>query len=88
MAVQSAIDRSKDIITTMPQLESIPGSPFVRSAALLAGIVISLAVPAVEKSQMLDKYMSNIQQLTFEGDNAEAYFSGDGTRLILSLIHI
>ena len=29
-----------------------------------------------------DKHMSNITQLTFEGDNGEAYFSSDGLRLI------
>ena len=29
-----------------------------------------------------DKYMSNVTQLTFEGDNGEAYFSQDGKQLI------
>ena len=31
---------------------------------------------------MEDKYMSNIQQLTSQGDNGEAYFNADGTKLI------
>jgi Tol biopolymer transport system component len=29
-----------------------------------------------------DRHMKNISQLTFEGDNGEAYFSWDGTRII------
>ena len=29
-----------------------------------------------------DKYMSNIKQLTFDGDNGEAYFSYDGHKII------
>jgi Tol biopolymer transport system component len=28
------------------------------------------------------KHLTNIKQLTFGGENAEAYFSADGTRLI------
>lgn len=35
-----------------------------------------------ETTQITDKYMSNITQLTHEGDNGEAYFSYDGTKLI------
>ena len=30
----------------------------------------------------IEKHLSNIKQLTFGGENAEAYFSADGTRLI------
>ncbi len=30
-----------------------------------------------------EKHFRNLRQLTFEGENAEAYWSGDGTRLIL-----
>ena len=29
-----------------------------------------------------DRHMQNLQQLTFEGDNGEAYFSADGRQLI------
>ena len=29
-----------------------------------------------------EKHLKNIKQLTFGGENAEAYFSGDGSRLI------
>lgn len=40
---------------------------------------------ATRKSQIHydeEKHLQNIQQLTFGGDNAEAYFSFDGTRLV------
>ena len=36
----------------------------------------------VELQPSDDRHMSNLQQLTFEGDNGEAYFSADGKRLI------
>ncbi|MCG8049808.1 MAG: hypothetical protein JAZ15_01285 [Candidatus Thiodiazotropha endolucinida] len=36
--------------------------------------------PALKKSD--DRHMSNLTQLTFEGDNGEAYFSFDGKQLI------
>jgi Tol biopolymer transport system component len=37
----------------------------------------------VQKDQeFVDKYMSNVTQLTFEGDNGEAYFSQDSQKLI------
>ncbi|MCG8015121.1 MAG: hypothetical protein JAY97_02810 [Candidatus Thiodiazotropha sp. 'RUGA'] len=36
--------------------------------------------PALKKSD--DRHMSNLTQLTFEGDNGEAYFSFDGQQLI------
>ncbi|MFW2372019.1 MAG: TolB family protein [Gammaproteobacteria bacterium] len=29
-----------------------------------------------------DRHMENLQQLTFDGDNGEAYFSADGASLI------
>ena len=32
--------------------------------------------------------LKDIRQLTFDGDNGEAYFSKDASQLILSLIHI
>ncbi len=36
----------------------------------------------MELVQSSDKYMSNVTQLTSEGDNGEAYFSNDGKQLI------
>ncbi len=40
--------------------------------------------PAVPRSALAgeDRFLANIRQLTFGGENAEAYFSRDGTRLI------
>ncbi|MCX6140558.1 MAG: hypothetical protein NTX15_07000 [Candidatus Kapabacteria bacterium] len=43
---------------------------------------IILAVSSVHVSaQSTEKHLSNIRQLTFGGDNAEAYFSPDGAKL-------
>ncbi len=33
-------------------------------------------------SQFVDRHMKNVTQLTFDGDNGEAYFSRDGLKLI------
>jgi Tol biopolymer transport system component len=39
--------------------------------------------PAVSRAPGADEpFLTNLQQITFEGQNAEAYFSSDGTRLI------
>src|SRR5215213_2418449 len=40
----------------------------------------SLGLPA-------EKHLRNVRQLTFGGENAEAYFSGDGKRLIFQSKH-
>jgi Tol biopolymer transport system component len=40
----------------------------------------SLALPS-------EKHLRNVRQLTFTGENAEAYFSGDGKRLIFQSKH-
>ncbi|MBG98771.1 MAG: hypothetical protein CMN58_00320 [Solibacterales bacterium] len=46
-------------------------------------IVLTLLCPAVEVSQaQTTKFLSNIKQLTFGGQNAEAYWSPDGKRLV------
>lgn len=34
------------------------------------------------REPFIDRYMQNVTQLTFDGDNGEAYFSKDDTRLI------
>jgi len=52
-----------------PQSGAVPGpaaSPGQRAALLMPG----------------EKHLANIRQLTFGGENAEAYFSADGARLI------
>jgi TolB protein len=49
-------------------------------AALTAGIYI--ARPQVIPSHPKEVHLRNIRQLTFDGDNAEAYFSFDGEKVI------
>ena len=52
-----------------------------------AGAALSLALsgtqtPAAPKAAVIEKHLANIKQLTFGGENAEAYFSDDGSRVI------
>jgi TolB protein len=58
----------------------------IRRLVLLVAIVVSAAsVSAVRQTPPtaeLERHLRNIRQLTFGGENAEAYFSPDGTRLI------
>lgn len=46
---------------------------------LLFSFIISLQISAQEN------HLTNIRQLTFGGDNAEAYFSPDGTKLVMQV---
>ncbi len=52
----------------------------------LAGVVVSLggsrARSQAPAAAGTEKHLANIRQLTFGGENAEAYFSSDGARLI------
>jgi Tol biopolymer transport system component len=61
----------------------------------LAILLLSSAMPAAQKARgqkpadnssavelPSEKHLRNVRQLTFGGENAEAYFSGDGRRLI------
>ena len=45
---------------------------------------LTLFVPAQENTNVVsgEKHLKNIKQLTFGGENAEAYFSTDGKQLI------
>jgi Tol biopolymer transport system component len=57
------------------------------SASLAAWILAAPHVVAIGGSGQpqpsgVEKHLRNIRQLTFGGENAEAYFSSDGTRLI------
>ena len=48
-------------------------------------ITVSVAAPFLTRAQdskPAERHLTNIRQLTFGGENAEAYFSSDGTRLI------
>ena len=54
----------------------------------LVGLLLSFGLVSAEQNEPValqpskDLHMSNMTQLTFEGDNGEAYFSFDGERLI------
>jgi Tol biopolymer transport system component len=52
---------------------------------VLAGFLFLLQSPQAPKPSLKDereRHLTNIRQLTFDGENAEAYFSPDGSRLI------
>src|SRR6478735_6294 len=49
--------------------------------ALGAGVATLPSAPAAQ-APPAERHLRNIRQLTFGGENAEAYFSPDGTRLI------
>jgi len=48
----------------------------------LAEVALGQASPAGELATPEEKHLHNVRQLTFGGQNAEAYFSADGKRLI------
>jgi len=53
--------------------------------ALLSLIVLdrkSTAIQATDLALPQEKHLRNVKQLTFGGENAEAYFSADGKKLI------
>jgi TolB protein len=52
------------------------------SLVLLFGCAERSTPPTANKDVFVDTHMHNLTQLTFEGDNGEAYFSPDGKRLI------
>src|SRR6187431_1974383 len=52
------------------------------TGAALTACAKTAARPYASPSTREANHLSNIKQLTFGGDNAEAYFSADGTRLI------
>ena len=51
-------------------------------------VLASTGANAVDQPQVAqatqEVHLRNIRQLTFEGENAEAYFSFDGTKLIFT----
>lgn len=49
---------------------------------LLTPVVLGQAAPAASLSTPEEKHLRNVRQLTFGGQNAEAYFSADGRTLI------
>ena len=50
------------------------------AAAVTGGIYV--ARPQTTQPHPKEVHLRNIRQLTFEGDNAEAYFSFDGQKII------
>jgi Tol biopolymer transport system component len=63
-------------ILTACLLTAIAAAALGQGAAPAAAPAATLLAPGEEK------YLANIRQLTFGGQNAEAYWSADGTRLI------
>ena len=63
-----------------------PASVLVLGTALVAAPLALNAwqtpAPAPPETAVAEPHLSNIKQLTFEGENAEAYFSFDGRRLV------
>ena len=57
-------------VSALPCLPSVHSSPRLRSR------------PAASGTDRAERHLKNIRQLTEGGENAEAYFSQDGTRLI------
>lgn len=59
--------------------------PLALFVALSAAVFSAAQQPAARPSPVelpAEKHLRNVRQLTFGGENAEAYFSGDGARLI------
>jgi TolB protein len=64
-------------------------SHFFAAAAALVAAVFACLSPSLGAAQAIrvspsagERHFANLRQLTFGGENAEAYFSRDGTRLI------
>lgn len=57
-------------------------SVFVAAVAAVLLVVGSLTGPPAYTEQPAEKHLANIRQLTHGGENAEAYFSPDGRRLV------
>src|SRR3984893_16918866 len=61
-------------------------------ATLVAGLVLLPALPGQtsnppDLATPQEKHLRNVHQLTFGGQNAEAYFSADGSKLIFQSSH-
>ncbi|MFQ6079757.1 MAG: TolB family protein, partial [Thermodesulfobacteriota bacterium] len=52
------------------------------SVLVLPGCVNKVTTGKSSLSPFVDRYMKNVRQITFDGDNGEAYFSWDDLRLI------
>jgi Tol biopolymer transport system component len=54
----------------------------VMGVALLQSSSAATTLPQAAAPEPIERHLANVRQLTFGGENAEAYFSQDGTRLI------
>lgn len=70
-------------MTSTKQVTSLAGCALlILCACLLATSTPTPAILNKPDTPLAEKHLSNIKQLTFGGENAEAYFSEDGRRLI------
>src|SRR6185295_18243091 len=59
----------------------------IRAGGLVFFVAVAAMFATTTRSQSqgekkAERHLANVKQLTFGGENAEAYFSSDGTRLI------
>src|SRR4051812_21074811 len=66
-------------LTSMSSTNTALGAAAIAGALTLMGSVQQRPAP---RPPGAERHLRNIRQLTFGGENAEAYFSPDGTRLI------
>ena len=66
----------------MSERDSRVLSVVVLCAAAFVGVMAQSLPPAKPTDAGQERHLANIRQLTFGGENAEAYFSADGSRLI------
>jgi Tol biopolymer transport system component len=69
----------------MPNLLRLLVLPFAAAAAIALSTDQSARAPEPGRSLVLpgeEKFLANVRQLTFGGQNAEAYWSADGRRII------
>src|SRR5215831_14027925 len=64
----------------LPRYRSIKAAALTGAAAFV--LLLSAAARQSKPNEPNEPHLRNIRQLTFGGQNAEAYFSHDGTRLI------
>lgn len=60
----------------------IPASLFTCALLVVLAQTVSFTKPQASLALPDEKHLRNLRQLTFSGENAEAYFSSDGKRLI------
>src|ERR671918_2996927 len=57
----------------------------MKTLAVLFALALLISSPRAQSDNLLlpnEKHLRNLKQLTFGGENAEAYFSADGKQLI------